>query len=65
MLAVIGIALILYGYFSFRYSERWANKASKRAAHTSFPDWFPLLIKTGGILFIITGILLLVSYALL
>lgn len=65
MLIVIGIALIVYGYFSFKYSDRWAKNAQKRAAHTQFPEWFPLLIRVGGILFIITGILLMLSYALL
>ncbi|GEK90072.1 hypothetical protein SAMN04488100_14617 [Alkalibacterium putridalgicola] len=65
MLIVIGIALIVYGYFSFKCSDRWAKNAQKRAAHTQFPEWFPLLIRVGGILFIISGILLIVSYALL
>ncbi|SFC68428.1 hypothetical protein SAMN04488102_11831 [Alkalibacterium subtropicum] len=65
MLIVIGIALIVYGYFSFKYSERWAQNARERAARTQFPDWFPLLIRAGGILFIITGILLLLADALL
>lgn len=65
MLIAIGIALIVYGYFSFRSSDRWASNAGKRPTQTTFPDWFPLLIKVGGILFIIIGILLIVAYALL
>lgn len=65
MLIVIGIALIVYGYFSFKYSDRWGTNAHKRAARTTFPEWFPLLIRVGGILFIITGILLILSYVLL
>ncbi|MFO8068482.1 MAG: hypothetical protein R6U02_00560 [Alkalibacterium sp.] len=65
MLVIIGLALIIYGYFSFKYSDNWATKSQKRATHTKFPEWFPLLIKVGGILFVITGILLIVSYLLM
>lgn len=65
MLALIGLALIIYGYFSYKYSDRWATNAQKRAARTTFPEWFPLLIKVGGILFVITGILLIVAYLLI
>ncbi|MDZ7834591.1 MAG: hypothetical protein U5K84_03850 [Alkalibacterium sp.] len=65
MLIIIGVALIVYGYFSYRYADRWAHKVQRRAARTSFPEWFPLLIKVGGILFVVTGILLVVSYLLM
>lgn len=62
MLILIGLALIVYGYLSFKYSDRWATNAQKRAARTHFPEWFPLLIKVGGILFVVTGILLILAY---
>ncbi|WP_423190119.1 hypothetical protein ACO1PF_04365 [Alkalibacterium sp. f15] len=65
MLVVIGLALIIYGYFSYKYSDKWATKSQKRAPHTKFPKWFPLFIKVGGILFLVTGILLIVSYLLM
>ncbi|WP_143059478.1 hypothetical protein [Alkalibacterium gilvum] len=61
---IIGIGLILYGYFSFKYSDRWATNANKHKSGTRFPEWFSLLIKSGAVLFIITGILLIVSYLL-
>lgn len=65
MLIVIGLALIGYGYFSYKYSDRWATSNRKRAGKTALPEWFPLLIRVGGILFIVTGALLIVSYLLM
>ncbi|OJF92927.1 hypothetical protein [Alkalibacterium sp. 20] len=65
MLVIIGLALIVYGYFSYKHSDKLATKSQKRAPHTNFPGWFPLLIKVGGILFFVIGILLIVSYILM
>lgn len=62
MLIAIGIALVLYGYFSYKYSDRWVIRSQKRAPNTTFPEWFPLLIRVGGILFVVIGALLIVSY---
>lgn len=62
MLIVIGLALIVYGYYSYKYSEKWGTTGRKHAAKTTLPGWFPLLIRIGGILFIVTGVLLIVSY---
>ncbi len=65
MLIVIGLALILYGYFSYKYSNRWSTESRRRAGKTALPEWFPLLIKVGGVLLILTGALLIVSYLLI
>ncbi|GEK91958.1 hypothetical protein [Alkalibacterium kapii] len=64
MLIVIGIVLIVYGCFSFKYSDRWVTNANKQKSGTRFPEWFPLLIRIGAILFMIIGILLIVTYVL-
>lgn len=65
MLIVIGLALIGYGYFSYKYSDRWATRSRKHAGKTVFPGWFPLLIRVGGILFIVAGVLVILSYLLM
>lgn len=63
MLLIIGIALILYGYVTFKYSYKRRNKKGNQSVQ--LPEWFPLMHKLGGLLLIIIGLLLSLTYFIL
>ncbi|GEN50293.1 hypothetical protein [Alkalibacterium pelagium] len=62
MLLVIGLALLISGYLSFRFSDQLKPGKRGRQTQTQFPEWFPQLQKIGGLLFMITGLLLMIAY---
>lgn len=62
MLLIIGLALLISGYLSFRFSDQLNPGKRGRRAQTQFPEWFPQLKKIGGLLFMLTGLLLMIAY---
>lgn len=62
MLLIIGLALLISGYLSFRFSDQRKPGQRGRKAQTQFPEWFPQLQKIGGLLFMITGLFLMIAY---
>lgn len=65
MLLIIGLALMTYGYISVKQSEkrRFNDRQAKKTSY--FPEWFPQLEKLGGVLCIIIGLLLSLTYFIL
>ncbi|MCC5895363.1 MAG: hypothetical protein JJU16_07885 [Alkalibacterium sp.] len=62
MLLLVGLALIVYGYISFKYSDKKKTGHHRAGTDSQFPEWFPKLQKVGGLLFIIMGLLLCLTY---
>lgn len=65
MLLIIGLALIVYGYLSFKYSDKRKPGNHRRNNNSNLPEWFPQLQKLGGLLFMIIGFLLCLTYFIL
>lgn len=65
MLLIIGIAMILYGYITFKYSHKKGTGKDRNNQSAQLPEWFPLMYKFGGLLLIIIGLLLSLTYFIL
>lgn len=63
MRVVIGIILLVYGWYSYTHPIKKHNKGPERKQ--ALPEWLPLLEKFGGVLLMIVGgLLILVSFML-